>query len=131
MSEALITAVAALGFPVVGRSSRGRAIHARRFGGGSMPPVVVVGGVHGDEPASVAAVVELCRSLDDWKGCPLWVMPVMNPDGVAAGTKNSATDVDLNRNFPAGNFTVQHAPGYCPGSHPLSEPESRALAALV
>jgi protein MpaA len=133
MSEALITAVAALGFPVVARSARGRAIHARRLGTGSQPALVVVGGVHGDEPASVAAVLELCQSLDPagWAGPPLWLMPVMNPDGLAAGTKNGASDVDLNRNFPARNFTVQHAPGYCPGPHPLSEPETRALAALV
>src|SRR6185436_20887276 len=42
-----------------------------------------------------------------------------------------ARDVDLNRNFPAANFSPQHRPGYFPGTHPLSEPESAALAALI
>jgi protein MpaA len=133
MGEALITAVANRGFPEVGRSSLGRPIAARRFGQGAGPALVLVGGVHGDEPASVEAVLELADWLAAQPAPPpsLWVMPAMNPDGIAAGTKNSARDVDLNRNFPAGNFTIQHQPGYYPGPQPLSEPESRALAALV
>jgi protein MpaA len=32
---------------------------------------------------------------------------------------------------PARSWTAAHAPGYFPGLHPLSEPESTALAALV
>src|SRR6185295_15436824 len=53
------------------------------------------------------------------------------PDGIQAGRKNSARDVDLNRNFPARNFTAQHRPGYFPGVAPLSEPETSALAGLL
>jgi protein MpaA len=49
-------------------------------------------------------------------------MPAANPDGLAAGTKNSAHDVDLNRNFPARNFA---------GPTPLSEPETRAVSDLI
>jgi protein MpaA len=133
MSEALITAVAELGFPIVGRTSQGRPLHARRFGDGAAPPLLVVGGVHGDEPSSVAAVLELCDHLDrrGAGGRPVWVVPALNPDGLAAGTKDAATGVDLNRNFPARNFTIQHQPGYCPGPRPLSEPETAALAALL
>jgi len=58
-------------------------------------------------------------------------VPAVNPDGVVAGRKNSARDVDLNRNFPARSFTTVHAPGYFPGPAPLSEPESRVIADLV
>jgi protein MpaA len=132
MSEQLLAAVSALGLPVVARSTEGRALALGRFGPAGERARLVVGGVHGDEASSVAAAVELCRSLA--VAAParaVWVMPVMNPDGLARGTKNSATDVDLNRNFPATSFRTDHAPGYFPGPAPLSEPETRALAAIL
>jgi len=55
----------------------------------------------------------------------------VNPDGLAAGSKNAVSDVDLNRNFPAANFVRAHAPGYDPGPAPLSEPETAALARFI
>ncbi len=132
MSEALVAAVAGSGFPVIGRSSLGRPVHAARLGSDPGPALLVVGGVHGNEPASVEAVLELAAALADRPPTrPVWLLPALNPDGVAAGIKNSARDVDLNRNFPARNFTTEHRPGYHPGVAPLSEPETAALAALV
>jgi murein peptide amidase A len=132
VSEQLIAAVDSLGFSVVGHSSLERPIRVGRFGPGAGPLLLVVGGVHGNEESSVAAAVELCRWLAQHPPRRrLLVMPALNPDGVVAGTKNSARDVDLNRNFPARNFRVEHQPGYSPGSAPLSEPETRALAGLV
>jgi protein MpaA len=62
---------------------------------------------------------------------PLLVIPLVNPDGIVRGSKNSARDVDLNRNFPARSFVTTHAPGYFPGPAPLSEPESRVVAEVV
>jgi protein MpaA len=123
---------------VLGRSSEGRPIWGGVLGGaadgGPLPPLLVVGGVHGDEPASVEAVVALARRLvagEAVAASPVWLVPALNPDGLARGQKNSARDVDLNRNFPARNFTTAHAPGYFPGPAPLSEPETRLLAALI
>jgi protein MpaA len=89
--------------------------------------------VHGDEPASVEAVVGLVRRLraGGIGAGPLVVVPALNPDGLARGTKNNAHDVDLNRNFAARNWRAEHAPGYFPGAAPLSEPEARLLAGLV
>ncbi len=132
MSEQLIAAVDSLGLPVVGRSSLGRPICAGRFGPPEGPLLLVVGGVHGDEASSVAAALALVPWL---AGHPprrrVVLVPALNPDGVVAATKNSARDVDLNRNFPARNFRPEHEPGYNPGPTPLSEPETRALAALA
>ncbi|MES1206725.1 MAG: M14 family zinc carboxypeptidase, partial [Pseudomonadota bacterium] len=62
---------------------------------------------------------------------PFWLVPAANPDGLWAGRKNSARDVDLNRNFPARSFRADHQPGYFPGPAPLSEPETQAVAALI
>jgi protein MpaA len=124
-----LEAVAALDFPEIGRSSENRPIFGRRLGGRGAP-LLVLGGIHGDEPASVDALLALAGRLEAGAP-PLWLVPATNPDGLVAGRKNSARDVDLNRNFPARSFAPEHAPGYFPGPAPLSEPETRALAALV
>ena len=125
----------------IGASVEGRAIHAWCFGvaraggqGVGAPTLLVVGGVHGDEPSSVAATAELGQRLaaGDVRAPGLvWVVPALNPDGLLRGHKNSARDVDLNRNFPAASFSSRHQPGYFPGAHPLSEPETSALAGLI
>ena len=133
----LLAAVRSLRLDELGRSSEGRPIWGRAFGGSrggdARAPLLVVGGVHGDEPSSVEAVLALGRRRlsGGVEAAPLVLVPALNPDGLARGTKNSARDVDLNRNFPARNFQTAHAPGYFPGLAPLSEPETRLLAALV
>jgi murein peptide amidase A len=119
---------------LIGVSVEGRPLRAWRFGPDGVPRLLVVAGVHGDEPSSVGGAVALGQRLAAGSvgaAGPVWVVPALNPDGLARGQKNSARDVDLNRNFPAISFTAQHGPGYFPGSHPLSEPETTALAALI
>jgi protein MpaA len=97
--------------------------------------LLIFGGIHGDEPSSVAAVEELRQRLSVAQsgrgGASVWLVPAVNPDGLAAGCKNAVSDVDLNRNFPAANFARAHAPGYDPGPAPLSEPETAALARFI
>ena len=126
-----------------GRSRRGRAIRGRTFdlpdggaqAGAPANALLVVGATHGDEPASADAVWELAERLalsrSDHRGVVVHVVPALNPDGLVAGTKNAASDVDLNRNFPARNFVREHAAGYDPGPSPLSEPETALLARLI
>jgi protein MpaA len=130
--QTLLDAVDALGFAELGKSTEGRAIRGRRYGGPG-PALLVFGGIHGDEPASVEALIELAGRLDGPAppAAAVWLLPAVNPDGVARGSKNSARDVDLNRNFPARSFVTAHAPGYFPGPAPLSEPETRVIADLV
>jgi protein MpaA len=130
--ETLVAAVEALGFEALGTSTEGRPIRGRRFGE-SGPALLVFGGIHGDEPATVESLIELAGRVADVRPSrvALWLLPAVNPDGVARGQKNSARDVDLNRNFPARSFASAHAPGYFPGPAPLSEPETRVIADLV
>jgi murein peptide amidase A len=132
VSEQLLEEVAALPLHEVGRSGGGRPLWAGRFGSGAGRPLLIVAGVHGDEPSSTSAAVELCQALitSPPRLGPVWVMPAMNPDGLVAGRKNSSRDVDLNRNFPSRNFSPEHKPGYFPGEAPMSEPETRALVEL-
>jgi protein MpaA len=116
---------------VVGRSVNGLPIEMVTFGGDGPRPVLVIGAIHGDESTSVvlarALVDELRRNPSAAGGAAVAVIPVMNPDGVAAGTRTNARKVDLNRNFPAANF----AGSARRGREALSEPESQALADLI
>ncbi len=117
---------------ILGRSVEGRAIEAWRFGPDGAVSLLVFGGIHGDEPGSV----ELChryRQFLDGKPLPgaVVIVDAVNPDGLAAGRKNNARDVDLNRNFAATSWCAEHPPGYHPGHAPLCEPETKLLADLI
>src|SRR6266478_1456232 len=81
---------------VIGRSFEGRPIRAGRFGGDgegpsavTAPPpatLLVVAGVHGDEPSTVEAVADLALRVATAKWLvsrPFWLIPALNPDGLA------------------------------------------------
>ena len=62
----------------------------------------------------------------------LWLVPSLNPDGVARGTRQNAHGVDLNRNFAA-MWQPTGRPGstYYAGPRAFSEPETRAARDLI
>jgi protein MpaA len=89
--------------------------------------VLVVGCIHGNEPAGIAVAKRLERLSPT--GIDLWIVPDLNPDGRAADTRGNAHGVDLNRNFP---FRWRRLGGvYESGPRPLSEPESRIAYRLI
>jgi protein MpaA len=111
---------------LIGRSVRGRPIHVYRVGVAGGTPVLVVGCTDGDEPAGLAIVTAL-RRLQPPTGVDFWLVPTVNPDGLAAGTTGNAHGVDLNRNFPYAWRYLGGSGHLNSGPRPLSEPESRVL----
>lgn len=113
---------------VIGRSVQGRPIEAWTACVGPGARVLLVGGIHGDEPEGgrvIDAVAAWLGALEP--GATVRIVRDINPDGTAMGTRANATGVDLNRNWPARNFR----PGQSRGERPLSEPETRALHAEI
>jgi len=121
---------------LIGTTVLGRPIEAVRFDppeyARSRPPAVLFGAIHGDEATTVLMLERLIDELVERPpGRVTWIVPCVNPDGVVAGTKNNAHDVDLNRSFASANWTAEHKAGYFPGTTPESEPEVRALVELI
>jgi protein MpaA len=115
----------------VGHSVQGRAIRPVVLGDGPMT-LLVVGCIHGNEPAGMAITRALLRSRP-LPGTRIVVVPTVNPDGcLALGTRQNADGVDLNRNFPSNWARIGRRGSYqWSGPRPLSEPESRYAVALV
>jgi N-acetylmuramoyl-L-alanine amidase len=117
---------------VLGHSVNGRPLVATRVGDPESPhKALVVGVIHGDEPAGTAVTDQILRRFRDSGGVDLWVLKTANPDGLAAGTRKNAHGVDLNRNFSFHWRPSSPGSGYYSGPHPFSEPESRAVRRLV
>jgi protein MpaA len=91
---------------------------------------LLIGGTHGNEPATV-------RVLEDFRQSPAWnalapyatmFLPLANPDGAERGTRYNARGVDLNRNC---GFNWRADCEEPPGSAAWSEPESVALRDFI
>jgi len=129
-----------------GRSVQGQALLIKEY-----PPllerrkpiarILLIGGTHGDEYASVSVVFKWMQTLDQYhSGLFHWhVVPLINPDGLLLSSPSirlNAHGVDLNRNMPTPDWYKRTArywqetgrdPRRYPGESPLSEPESRWL----
>lgn len=120
----------------IGRSVLGRPIDAVHFTppgyARARPPALLFGAIHGDEPAGQLVLERLADELVERPpGRDTWIVPCVNPDGLVAGTRNNAADVDLNRNFAAASWGTARRPGYPPGAAPEDQPETAALVALL
>jgi N-acetylmuramoyl-L-alanine amidase len=113
----------------IGTSAEGRPIRAELVGSPrARTKILVVGSVHGNEPAG-RAITRRLRRLRPPSGTALWIIDDANPDGSAANSRHNAHGVDLNRNFP---YRWQPQDGvYESGPGPASEPETQALQRFV
>lgn len=121
---------------VIGQTVLGRPIEALVFEPPTYakprPPAIIFGAIHGDEAATQLQCERLADDLIERPpGRLVWIVPCLNVDGVLAGTRSNANDVDLNRNFGSASWGQARRPGYHPGAAPEDQPETQALVALV
>ena len=121
---------------VIGHTVMGRPIEAVHFTppgyAKPRPPALLFGAIHGDEAVTQLMLERLADELIERPpGRDTWIVPCLNVDGVLAGTRNNARDVDLNRNFAAASWGTAPRPGYHPGAAPEDQPETQALVALI
>lgn len=147
---------------VLGKSVDGREIRALRFGRGP-EAVVLYGGIHGGYEWNTVALAQSLVGFFEAEpeevpaGVSLYIIPCLNPDGLAAVSKEgalkegppldasdlkgvetsigrfNARGVDLNRNWdarwePTSQWRSVEVDA---GSRPFSEPETRALRDFV
>ncbi|MFQ5411147.1 MAG: DUF2817 domain-containing protein [Phycisphaerae bacterium] len=118
------------GTTVIGASVQGRPIECITLGDGP-DCAMIIATIHGDEDAGTPLVLHLADTLvsrpELIDGRRIVLVPVANPDGMAHQTRENVRNVDLNRNYPASNYTKK--PDH--GAAPLSEPESVAIHQLI
>lgn len=124
-------AYASIRTETLGRSAGGRPIEMTQIGNTAVSGrVLVFGCIHGDECAA-RHLMPLSN------GCPdpfsnLYLVPNLDPDGLATGTRLNGDGVDLNRNFATawrpigGRGDLEYS-----GPHSFSEPETRIAADLI
>ena len=125
----------------IGNSVKGRSLTAYLFGSGANT-IVYTGAIHGNEVSTRSLML---RWVDELEASPrsvpadktVVVIPVVNPDGYAAGTRTNANNIDLNRNFATSDWRSDiTTTGNTPfpgggGKAAMSEPESQALSRYI
>ncbi len=123
----------------IGRSIEGREIEVYRWGSGNAG-IALIGGLHGHYELNTVrlgeAIVEYFSS-DLQRPLPanvsVYVIPILNPDGVAHQSRLNARGVDLNRNWDCkwSDKATYRGDPVSPGSRAFSEPETQALKDFV
>ena len=79
----------------------GHPVHRIRAGSPQGSRLLLTGGVHGDEPAGVEAVLRFVEEdMDPWLGqVAFTAIPCVNPVGYVCGTRENGAGADVNRSF--------------------------------
>ncbi|HEY9685833.1 MAG TPA: M14 family zinc carboxypeptidase [Coleofasciculaceae cyanobacterium] len=125
------------------RSVQGREIDGVFFGPAEPAwlDTLFIGVFHGDEGISAELLHRFINTMQagrfaaspiDFTARPVLILPVLNPDGLAAGTRQNANGVDLNRNYPTANWQEENqGTVYYSGPSAASEPETRVVIELI
>lgn len=117
---------------VIGRSWGGREILAERFGTPGGNVVLLVGLLHGNERGASRVLTSLRSEFSTYgSSADVWIISNANPDGVIRRTRSNARGVDLNRNFPARDWSISAQGRHYSGRSAASEPETRAIANFI
>lgn len=96
---------------------------------------LIYAAVHGNESSTPGVVERLRAHLKKHpeivRGRRVLLLPTLNPDGLARGTRRNAHNVDINRNYPGTWKLIREKRGFRGGSSAASEPETRAMIGLV
>ena len=96
-------------FETIGSSFEGREIKLCKIGNGSIK-ILMWSQMHGDEPTATAALFDLIIFFNEnnnglchdiLKACTLYIIPVLNPDGLEKFTRRNAQEIDINRDYLA------------------------------
>lgn len=118
---------------VIGHSVKDRPIRAYLIGQrDARNRYVVLGQMHGDEPAGPYVVLNRLLDTEPLEDVALWLIPTLNPDGRQRHTRTNVRGVDLNRNFPSKTWVYNgRGTRYYSGPRPSSEPETRAMVRFL
>ena len=98
-------------------------------------PIVLIGGVHGDEPEGVVLAEQTLAWLRQQPAdrvAPWILIPCLNVDGYRQKTRVNGRGVDLNRNYPSRDWqSTCSQPRYFPGPSAASESEVQGVVELV
>jgi len=71
----------------------------RTQGEAGAPSVYLSSGIHGDETSGPIALLEMVRQSDFFADFNATIFPILNPNGLAAGKRENADGIDLNRDY--------------------------------
>lgn len=97
-------------------------------------PILLMGGVHGDEPLGVLLAQQTLQFLKENKTptVPWILIPCLNVDGYARNTRVNGRGVDLNRNYPSQSWSPSYEKErYFPGKEAGSEAEVKGVVGLL
>ena len=95
------TAAAAAGFKkeVFGSAGGCPLLALSKRSAGPKPRIYLSAGIHGDEPAPPLSLLSMIES-GDFDQRAVWILcPILNPVGLAAGARENAAGIDLNRDY--------------------------------
>lgn len=106
--------------------------------------VLIIGVFHGDEPQGKFLIDKYLASIETKVSkninLRLLFIPCLNPDGMQLGKRTNSNGVDLNRNFPTGNWGQNKGENatcddsssdYFGGIMPASEKETKFLIDII